>query len=108
MTIRRSLIDDSRLGIDANIMISAFLADSLNAAGAEQVSPLVGRIKKASDPKDKDSALEESRISQMKPELRKALAGEQSRYEETFSPDNLRVENIEAPNGASLVRLSVW
>lgn len=108
MTIRRSLIDDSRLGIDANMMISAFLADSLNAAGAEQVSPLVGRIKKASDPKDKDSALEESRISQMKPELRKALAGEQSRYDETFSPDNLRVENIEAPNGASLVRLSVW
>ena len=108
MTIRRPLIEESRLGIDANMVITAFLADCLNAAGAERVSPLVGRIKRASDPKDKHSALEESRMIQMKPELRRALTGEESRYEETFSPDHLRVENIEAINGASLMRLSVW
>ena len=108
MTIRRPFLREARQGIDANLLIAAFLADSLNADAAGQLSPQLARIKATLDPKEKDAALDTIRVNHMNPDLVQAVAGERELYELGFAGGRLRVENIKASNGAALVRFSVW
>lgn len=107
LTVRRSFIEDPQTRPFGKDIIKSFLKQTLGETSVKAVSPLIRQIKEYGQV-GQPSANAGEAVDSLNTLAMKVFLGNKSSLEESLGPERIRMENLKASSGASLLRVAIW